>query len=71
MGRQPITYPHPSLKPVLERTLGVPLFQEQLLKMAMIAGNFSGADADELRRAVGMKRSWERMKNLEGKLREG
>jgi error-prone DNA polymerase len=71
MGRQPVTYPHPSLKPVLERTLGVPLFQEQLLKMAMIAGNFSGADADELRRAVGMKRSWERMKNLEGKLRAG
>lgn len=71
MGRQPVTYPHPSLKPVLERTLGVPLFQEQLLKMAMIAGNFSGADADELRRAVGMKRSWERMKDLEGKLRAG
>lgn len=71
MGRQPVTYPHPSLKPILERTLGVPLFQEQLLKMAMIAGNFNGADADELRRAVGMKRSWERMKNLEGKLRAG
>jgi error-prone DNA polymerase len=71
MGRQPVTYPHPSLKPVLERTLGVPLFQEQLLKMAMIAGNFNGADADELRRAVGMKRSWERMKNLEGRLRAG
>jgi error-prone DNA polymerase len=63
--------PHPSLEKVLERTLGVPLFQEQLLRMAMVVANFSGAQADELRRAVGMRRSWERMKNLEGKLREG
>ena len=65
------TCPHPSLKKVLARTLGVPLFQEQLLRMAMVVANFSGAQADELRRAVGMRRSWERMKNLEGKLREG
>lgn len=65
------TYLHDSLKPVLERTLGVPLFQEQLLRMAMIVANFSGAEADELRRAVGMRRSWGRMKNLEGKLRSG
>jgi error-prone DNA polymerase len=63
--------PHPLLKDVLERTLGVPLFQEQLLRMAMVVANFSGAQADELRRAVGMRRSWERMKSLEGKLREG
>jgi error-prone DNA polymerase len=63
--------PHPSLEPVLERTLGVPLFQEQLLRMAMTVANFSGAEADQLRRAVGMRRSWERMKNLEGKLRDG
>jgi error-prone DNA polymerase len=63
--------PHPLLEKVLERTLGVPLFQEQLLRMAMVVANFSGAQADELRRAVGMRRSWERMKNLEGKLREG
>jgi DNA polymerase III alpha subunit len=69
--KEPITYPHPSLKPVLERTLGVPLFQEQLLRMAMIVANFTGAEADELRRAVGMRRSWERMKNLESKLRGG
>lgn len=69
--REAITYPHPSLIPVLERTLGVPLFQEQLLRMAMTVANFSGAEADELRRAVGMRRSWERMKNLEGKLRAG
>jgi error-prone DNA polymerase len=56
---------------VLERTLGVPLFQEQLLRMAMTVANFTGAEADELRRAVGMRRSWERMKNLESKLRAG
>jgi error-prone DNA polymerase len=69
--KEAIIYPHPSLVPVLERTLGVPLFQEQLLRMAMIVANFSGAEAEELRRAVGMRRSWERMKNLEGKLRAG
>jgi error-prone DNA polymerase len=69
--KEEITYPHPSLKPVLERTLGVPLFQEQLLRIAMTVANFSGAEAEELRRAVGMRRSWERMKNLEGKLRDG
>lgn len=70
-GREEVTYPHPSLKPVLERTLGVPLFQEQLLRIAMTVADFSGAEADELRRAVGMRRSWERMRNLEGKLRAG
>jgi error-prone DNA polymerase len=56
---------------VLKRTLGVPLFQEQLLRIAMTVSNFSGAEAEELRRAVGMRRSWECMKNLEGKLRAG
>jgi len=69
--KEEVTYPHPSLEPVLTRTLGVPLFQEQLLRMAMTVANFTGAEAEELRRAVGMRRSWERMKNLEGKLREG
>ncbi len=69
--KEEVTYPHPSLEPVLKKTLGVPLFQEQLLRMAMTVANFSGAEADELRRAVGMRRSWERMKNLEGKLRAG
>jgi error-prone DNA polymerase len=59
------------LELVLKRTLGVPLFQEQLLRIAMTVANFSGAEAEELRRAVGMRRSWERMKNLEGKLRAG
>ncbi len=70
-GKEEVTYPHPSLEPVLKRTLGVPLFQEQLLRIAMTVADFSGAEADELRRAVGMRRSWERMKNLEGKLRAG
>jgi error-prone DNA polymerase len=70
-NKEEISYLHPSLEPVLKRTLGVPLFQEQLLRMAMKVANFSGAEADELRRAVGMRRSWERMKNLEGKLRGG
>src|SRR5579859_4093725 len=69
--KEPITYPHPSLEPVLKRTLGVPLFQEQLLRIAMTVANFSGAEAEELRRAVGMRRSWERMNNLEGDLRAG
>jgi error-prone DNA polymerase len=69
--REEVTYPHPSLEPVLKRTLGVPLFQEQLLRIAMTVANFSGAEAEELRRAVGMRRSWERMKNLEVKLRAG
>ncbi len=69
--KEAITYPHPSLESCLARTLGVPLFQEQLLRIAMIVANFTGAEAEELRRAVGMRRSWERMKNLEGKLRAG
>jgi error-prone DNA polymerase len=69
--KEEVTYPYPSLEPVLERTLGVPLFQEQLLRIAMTVANFSGAEAEELRRAVGMRRSWERMKDLEVKLRAG
>ena len=69
--KEAVTYPHPSLESVLKRTLGVPLFQEQLLRMAMVVANFTGGEADELRRAVGMRRSWERMKNLESKLRAG
>jgi error-prone DNA polymerase len=70
-GRQKVVYPHPSLEPVLERTLGVPLFQEQLLRMAMIAAGFSGGEAEELRRAFGFKRSEKRMRDIEVKLREG
>jgi error-prone DNA polymerase len=70
-GKEEVTYPHPSLEPVLRRTLGVPLFQEQLLRMAMAVASFSGAEADELRRAVGMRRSMQRMKDLEVRLRSG
>jgi len=70
-GREAVDYLHPSLKPVLERTLGVPLFQEQLLRMAMIAAGFSGGEAEELRRALGFKRSEKRMKEIEKKLRSG
>jgi error-prone DNA polymerase len=69
--KEAVTYPHPSLEPVLKRTLGVPLFQEQLLRMAMTVADFSGAEAEELRRAVGMRRSWQRMEQLEVKLRRG
>jgi error-prone DNA polymerase len=70
-GKEAVTYPHPSLERVLKRTLGVPLFQEQLLRMAMTIADFSGAEAEELRRAVGMRRSMQRMKDLEGRLRSG
>ena len=70
-GREPVDYLHPALKPVLERTLGVPLFQEQLLRMAMVVANFTGGEAEELRRAMGFKRSEQRMKAIEARLRAG
>jgi error-prone DNA polymerase len=70
-GREEVSYPHPSLEPVLKRTLGVPLFQEQLLRMAMVVANFSGGEAEDLRRAMGFKRSETRMKAIEARLREG
>src|SRR6266567_3944352 len=70
-GRQQVTYAHPSLEPVLKRTLGVPLFQEQLLRMAMVVAGFSGGEAEELRRAMGFKRSEKRMREIETKLRAG
>ncbi|HET6929734.1 MAG TPA: OB-fold nucleic acid binding domain-containing protein, partial [Candidatus Acidoferrum sp.] len=70
-GKESVTYAHPSLEQVLKRTLGVPLFQEQLLRMAMIAANFTGGEAEELRRAMGFKRSEERMKKIEARLRSG
>ncbi|HTB10833.1 MAG TPA: error-prone DNA polymerase [Bryobacteraceae bacterium] len=62
---------HSSLEPVLHRTLGVPLFQEQLLRMAMIVADFTGGEAEELRRAMGFKRSEERMIDIEARLRSG
>jgi error-prone DNA polymerase len=70
-GREPVTYDHALLEPILKRTLGVPLFQEQLLRMAMAVAGFTGGQAEDLRRAMGFKRSEKRMKQLEGLLREG
>src|SRR5580692_6325847 len=70
-GREPAETLHPLLESTLDRTLGVPLFQEQLLRMAMIAAGFSGGEAEELRRAFGFKRSEARMKDIEVKLRRG
>jgi error-prone DNA polymerase len=70
-GREPVDYAHPLLEPILKRTLGVPLFQEQLLRMAMTVAGFSGGQAEELRRAMGFKRSEKRMRQLEGQLRDG
>ncbi|HEY8154661.1 MAG TPA: error-prone DNA polymerase [Myxococcota bacterium] len=70
-GREPVTYPHPSLEPILARTLGVPLFQEQLLRIAMTAAGFTGGEAEELRRAMGFKRSQDKMQRLSKRLRDG
>ncbi len=70
-GLEPVTYPHPKLKPILERTLGVPLFQEQGMRMAMEAAGFSAGEADRLRRAMGHKRSRERMIELYPRLVDG
>jgi error-prone DNA polymerase len=70
-GREAPDCLHPSLEPVLRRTLGVPLFQEQLLRMAMMAAGFTGGEAEELRRAMGFKRSEKRMVDIEVKLRAG
>jgi error-prone DNA polymerase len=70
-GREPVEYPHPKLVPVLERTLGVPLFQEQGMRMAVEVAGFTPGQADELRRAMGHKRSREKMERLRGRLVEG
>ena len=70
-GREKPTVPHPALEQILERTLGVPLFQEQLLRMAMATAGFTGGEAEELRRAFGFKRSERAMKAVEAKLRAG
>jgi error-prone DNA polymerase len=70
-GRESVVYDHPLLEPVLARTLGVPLFQEQLLRMAMVVAGFSGGQAEELRRAMGFKRSDKKMRQLEVHLRDG
>ena len=70
-GREPVTYLHPALEPVLRRTHGVPLFQEQLMQMAMTVGGCTGDDADLLRRAMGSKRGVEKIERLRDKMYEG
>ncbi|MCW2811094.1 MAG: dnaE, partial [Friedmanniella sp.] len=70
-GKEEVTYLHPALEPVLERTLGVPLFQEQLMQIAMAVGGCTGDDADLLRRAMGSKRGIEKIDRLKAKLYAG
>jgi error-prone DNA polymerase len=70
-GLEPVSYPHPKLKAVLERTLGVPLFQEQGMRLAIEAAGFTPGEADALRRAMGHKRSHERMREIHGRLIDG
>lgn len=70
-GIEPVTYPHESLEPILKRTMGVPLFQEQLLKMAMDIAGFTGSEAEELRRAMGFKRPDRKMEKIGQNLRDG
>jgi error-prone DNA polymerase len=60
--QEPVTYPSAAVRPVLERTLGVPLFQEQVMKLAMVAAGYTAGDADELRRAMG---AWKRYGDME------
>lgn len=71
LGHEEVTYPHPDLIPVLERTKGIPVFQEQLMQMAMVVGDLSGEDADLMRRAMGSKRGQERIDSLKEKLYAG
>ncbi|HKP42633.1 error-prone DNA polymerase, partial [Mycobacterium sp.] len=70
-GIEPITYDHPSMESALRKTLGVPLFQEQLMQLAVDCAGFSAAEADQLRRAMGSKRSTERMRRLKGRFYDG
>ncbi len=70
-GEEPVTYDHPSMEQALRKTLGVPLFQEQLMQLAVDCAGFSGAEADQLRRAMGSKRSTEKMKRLRSRFYDG
>ena len=70
-GLEPVTYPHPSLEPILKRTLGVPLFQEQGMQVAIVAAGFTPGESDQLRRAMGHKRSRERMAAICQKMIDG
>jgi error-prone DNA polymerase len=70
-GLDPVTYDHPSMEAALRKTLGVPLFQEQLMQLAVDCAGFTAAEADQLRRAMGSKRSTERMRRLRGRFYDG
>ncbi len=70
-GQEPVTYLHPLTEPALRKTLGVPLFQEQLMQMAIDVAGFTPGEADELRQAMGAKRSRERMERLRQRLYDG
>ncbi|MFI5257248.1 MAG: OB-fold nucleic acid binding domain-containing protein, partial [Gemmatimonadales bacterium] len=70
-GQEEVTYPHPSLQPILQRTLGVPLFQEQGMQVAIVAAGFTPGESDQLRRAMGHKRSRERMAAICQKMLDG
>jgi len=70
-GEEEVTYPHPLLEPCLEKTLGVPLFQEQLMQMAIDVAGFSAAESDQLRQAMSSKRSHTRMARLRTRLMDG
>lgn len=70
-GEEPVVYPHPSLAPILKRTLGVPLFQEQGMQVAIACAGFTPGEADELRRAMGHKRSAEKMEALRARMLAG
>lgn len=70
-GRAPVTLAHPDLEPVLGRTLGIPIFQEQVMRMAMVMAGFTGAQAERLRRAMGFKEGEGRMQEMAGLLRKG
>lgn len=71
MGQEPVTYAHPILEPVLKRTLGIPVFQEQLIQMATAIGDCTADDADTLRRAMGSKRGLERIESIRAQLYSG
>lgn len=70
-GLEPVVYDHPSMEPALRKTLGVPLFQEQLMQLAVDCAGFSPAEADQLRRAMGAKRSTEKMRRLRDRFYSG
>ena len=70
-GLEPVVYDHPSMEPALRKTLGVPLFQEQLMQLAVDCAGFSPTEADQLRRAMGSKRSTEKMRRLRDRFYAG